>query len=144
MRPAAAARPLQRRSVAAARSSRVDVLPCRAMKAVVVKQPGGPEVLELTEWPLPEPAPGWVRIKIRAFGLNRAEMFTRQGHSPDVAFPRILGIECAGEVDLAPGGELAPGQKVITAMGGLGRQLDGGYAEYTCVPVDNVVPVATE
>ena len=114
------------------------------MKAVVVKQPGGPEVLELTDWPLPEPEPGWVRIRIRAFGLNRAEMFTRQGHSPGVTFPRILGIECAGEVDAAPGGELVPGQKVITAMGGLGRQLDGGYAEYTCVPVGNVVAVATE
>lgn len=114
------------------------------MKAVIVKQPGGPEVLELVDWPLPEPEPGWVRIRIRAFGLNRAEMFTRQGHSPGVTFPRVLGIECAGEVDAAPGGELSPGQKVITAMGGLGRQLDGGYAEYTCVPVGNVVPIETE
>lgn len=114
------------------------------MKAVVVRQPGGPEVLELTDWPLPEPAAGWVRIRIRAFGLNRAEMFTRQGRSPGVTFPRILGIECAGEVDAAPGRELPVGQKVITAMGGLGRHLDGSYAEYTCVPVGNVVPVATE
>src|ERR1700740_3212594 len=62
------------------------------MKAAVVHQPGGPEVLKIEERPIPEPQPGWVRIRVRAFGLNRAEIHTRRGESPGVTFPRILGI----------------------------------------------------
>ena len=62
-------------------------------------------------------------------------MFTRQGHSPGVTFPRVLGIEAVGEVATAPGGEFANGDVVATCMGGMGRQFDGGYAQFTCVPV---------
>ncbi|MFQ5998587.1 MAG: hypothetical protein ACE5KO_04705, partial [Candidatus Bathyarchaeia archaeon] len=51
------------------------------MKAIVVEQGGGPEVLQIRELPRPEPRPGWVLIHVKAFGLNRSEMFTRQGHS---------------------------------------------------------------
>lgn len=78
-------------------------------------------------------------IKVKAFGLNRSEMFTRQGHSP-VKFPRILGIEATGVVEEAPGSEerLKKGDIVGTAMGGMGRAYDGGYAEYTCVPASQV------
>lgn len=67
-------------------------------------------------------------------------MFTRQGHSPTVKFPRILGIEAAGVVEEAPGSEerLRKGDIVGTAMGGMGRDFDGGYAEYTCVPASQV------
>ena len=69
------------------------------MKAIVVEQPGRPEVLQLKEIPTPDPQPGWVLIKIKAFGLNRSEMYSRQGHSGDaVTFPRVLVIECVGEV----------------------------------------------
>ena len=53
-------------------------------------------------------------------------------------FPRILGIEAVGEVVEAPSGEFAPGDKVATAMGGMGRAFDGGYAEYTLVPASQV------
>ena len=61
------------------------------MKAIVIEHPGGPEVLQLKEIPTPEPRSGWVLIKIKAFGLNRSEMYTRQGHSGDaVPFPRVL------------------------------------------------------
>ena len=79
-------------------------------------------------------------IRIKAFGLNRSEMFTRQGHSPTVKFPRILGIEAAGIVEEAPGNEdkLKEGDVVATAMGGMGRGFDGGYAEYTVVPASQV------
>jgi NADPH:quinone reductase-like Zn-dependent oxidoreductase len=77
-------------------------------------------------------------IRIRAFGLNRSELFTRQGHSPGVRFPRVLGIEAVGTVAAAPGGEFREGDIVATAMGGLGRAFDNGYAEYTCVPANNV------
>ncbi len=92
----------------------------------MIYEPGGPEVLKLEERPVPTPQPGWVLIKIKAFGLNRSELFTRQGHSPSVKFPRILGIEAVGVVEEAPGGEFRPGQIVATAMGGMGRQFDGG------------------
>ena len=72
------------------------------MKAVVIHEAGGPEVLKIDERPVPEPKSGWVLIRVRAFGLNRSELFTRQGHSPDVPFPRVLGIEAVGTVTLAP------------------------------------------
>ena len=108
------------------------------MNAVVIYEPGGPEVLKLETRPVPEPKPGEVLIRVKAFGLNRSELFTRQGHSPDVKFPRILGIEAVGEVAAAPGAEFREGDTVATAMGGMGRNFDGGYAEYTSVPAKQV------
>jgi NADPH:quinone reductase-like Zn-dependent oxidoreductase len=110
----------------------------KTMKAAVIRRPGGPEVLGIEEWPIPSPQAGEVLIRVKAFGLNRSEMFTRQGLSPDVKFPRILGIEAVGEVAEAPGGEYRRGEMVATAMGGMGRQFDGGYAEYTCVPASQI------
>jgi NADPH:quinone reductase-like Zn-dependent oxidoreductase len=109
-----------------------------SMKAVVIRTAGGPEVLKLETLPIPDPKPGWVLIRVRAFGLNRSELFTRQGHSPNVDFPRVLGIEAVGEVVAAPDGGFAPGDTVATAMGGMGRQFDGGYGEYTLVPAGQV------
>ena len=113
------------------------------MLAAVIYEPGGSEVLKLEKRPVPAPQSGWVLIKVKAFGLNRSELFTRQGHSPNVDFPRILGIEAVGVVEKAPGGEFRAGQIVATAMGGMGRQFDGGYAEYTCVPAGQVQAVNT-
>ena len=113
------------------------------MKAAVIREPGAPEVLRIEEIPLPEPTAGWVLIRVRAFGLNRSELFTRQGHSPGVEFPRVLGIEAVGTVEDAPGGEFQPGQTVATAMGGMGRAFDGGYAEFTCVPAGQVQALDT-
>src|SRR5438309_1717144 len=113
------------------------------MKAAVMYAPGGPEVLKVESRPVPEPKAGEVLIRVKAFGLNRSELFTRQGHSPGVTLPRILGIEAVGEVESAPGGEFAPGQIVASVMGGMGRQFDGGYAEYTCLPAKQVQAVET-
>lgn len=113
------------------------------MKAVIVHEAGGPEVLKLESRPIPVPKHGEVRIAVKAFGLNRSELFTRQGHSPSVAFPRILGIEAVGVVDAAPGGEFAQGDMVATVMGGMGRQFDGSYAEFTCVPAGQVRMIAS-
>lgn len=158
------------------------------MKAIVIHEPGGPEVLKIEEVgtyiqaetekkkkekrkipntihlhpkkdsppkltlpkkrPIPVPQPGQVLIRIKAFGLNRSELFTRQGHSP-VQFPRILGIEATGIVASAPPAneeekeekeppQFQQGDIVATAMGGMGRVFDGGYAEYTCVPARQV------
>jgi len=114
-----------------------------SMKAVVIREAGGPGVLNLETMPVPTPKPGWVLIRVRAFGLNRSELFTRQGHSPNVPFPRVLGIEAVGEVVAAPDGGFDPGDKVATAMGGMGRQFDGGYAEYTLVPIGQVQKLNT-
>jgi NADPH:quinone reductase-like Zn-dependent oxidoreductase len=108
------------------------------MKAVVIYSPGGPEALKLESRPIPTPQAGQVLIHVKAFGLNRSELFTRQGFSPDVDFPRILGIEAVGLVEDAPGGEFDKGDVVASAMGGMGRRFDGGYAEYTCPPVSQV------
>ncbi|KAH8649728.1 quinone reductase [Tricladium varicosporioides] len=115
------------------------------MKAAVIYEAGGPEVLRLETRPVPKPTAGEVLIRIKASGLNRSELFTRQGHSADaVKFPRILGIECTGIVEECPGAELPEGAIVATCMGGLGRAFDGGYAEYTVVPCNNVQVIKTE
>ena len=113
------------------------------MKAVVIREAGGPEVLKIEERPVPEARPGWVLIRVRAFGLNRSELFTRQGHSPNVAFPRILGIEAVGEVADPSDSGFAKGDVVATAMGGMGRAFDGGYAEYTLVPAGQIQKITT-
>jgi len=113
------------------------------MKAAVIREPGAAEMLTIEELPVPQPAPGWVLIRVKAFGLNRSELFTRQGHSPNVRFPRVLGIEAVGVVEDAPGGEFEVGQTVATAMGGMGRAFDGSYAEYTTVPANQVQAIDT-
>ena len=106
------------------------------MIAAVVHEPGGPEVLRVEEIPTPEPREGWELVRVRAFGLNRSELGTRAGESGDaVKFPRVLGIECVGE--------LADGRTVVAAMGGMGRAFDGGYAEYALLPETHVIPVET-
>src|ERR1700746_2679645 len=104
------------------------------MKTAGIHEPGGPEVLKIEGLPVPTPQKGEVLIRVKAFGLNRSELFTRQGHSPSFKFPRVLGIEAVGVVESAPGGEFRKGDIVATAMGGLGREFDGGYAEYTRGP----------
>ena len=104
------------------------------MKAVVLSAPGPVENLQILDRSIPEPKPGWVRIKVEAFGLNRSELHTRLGPAEGVTFPRVLGIECVGIVDAAPDGDLRIGQRVVAMMGGMGRTFDGGYAEYTVVP----------
>jgi NADPH:quinone reductase-like Zn-dependent oxidoreductase len=114
------------------------------MKAAVVHAPGPPEVLKIETRPTPGAAPGEVLIRVMAFGINRSEMFTRQGLSPGVHFPRILGIEATGIVEDAPGGEFKRGDIVATVMGGMGRDFDGGYAEFTVVPARQVQRVSTQ
>lgn len=113
------------------------------MKAVVLDAPGPPEALQIRDVPVPTPRQGQVLIKVAAFGLNRSELHTRLGLAEGVTFPRILGIEATGTVAACPGGEFGVGQQVATMMGGMGRTFDGGYAEYTCVPADQVVPFSS-
>jgi NADPH2:quinone reductase len=109
------------------------------MRAVVVEAPGAPEVLQLREVHRPEAAPGQVLIRVKAFGLNRSELHFRQGLAYSGDFPRVPGIEAAGIVEEAPGREFTPGQQVVTMMGGMGREFDGGYAEFVVVPASQVI-----
>ncbi len=114
------------------------------MRAVVLREAGGPEVLKIETVPVPTLKDGWVLARTRAFGLNRSELFTRQGHSPTVKFPVIPGIEAVGEVVRDSRGVLQPGSRIATAMGGMGRQFPGGYAEYFCVPAAQVLAMETD
>ena len=113
------------------------------MKAIVVHQPGPPEVLRYEEIPTPGTRPGWSVVKVQAVGVNRSEIFTRQGLSPTVTFPQVLRIECVGVVADSTTSTLVPGQKVAALMGGMGREFDGGYAEYVLLPNDRIWPVHT-
>ena len=112
------------------------------MRAIVIENYGGPEQLVLRDVPAPEPLSGHVVVAVKAFGLNHAEIYFRQGVWGDVA--RISGIECVGVVSADPDGRFRPGQKVTALMGGMGRTFAGSYAEYTRVPSANVVALDTE
>ncbi|QQO07673.1 zinc-binding dehydrogenase [Breznakiella homolactica] len=113
------------------------------MNAVVLKQPGPPETLAISRVPVPAVKPGWVLVKVKAFGINRSEIYTRQGHSPSVKLPRIIGIELAGQVADPSDSGLEKGAPVVSLMKGLGREFDGSYAEYCLIPADQVYPVDT-
>ncbi|KXX74751.1 putative zinc-type alcohol dehydrogenase-like protein YogA [Madurella mycetomatis] len=110
------------------------------MKAIIISAFGPVENLIIRDVPLPTPTLGTARIKIRAFGVNHAEMHMRRGEWAE-SVP-ISGIECVGTIDDCPGGELAPGTAVASVMGGLGRTIPGSYAEYTVARVENIVPLA--
>jgi len=109
------------------------------MRAVVLDAPGPPEALHIRDVHIPSPTIGEVLIEVEAFGLNRSELHTRLGLAEGVTFPRVLGIEATGTVVECPGAELPPGTQVMTMMGGMGRTFDGGYAEFVCVPVGQVL-----
>jgi len=112
------------------------------MRAIVIKQYGGPEQLAIEERPDPQPKPGHVVIEVKAFGVNHAETHMRKGEWPEIA--EVSGIECVGLVRRDPDHRLAVGQKVMALMGGMGRTINGSYAELTCVPATNVVPIETD
>lgn len=116
------------------------------MKAVVLHKTGSPDVLAVGSAPIPDAKAGWVLVKVKAFGINRSELMMRafEGDAPYIQLPRIIGIECAGEVAAPSDSGLKKGQKVVALMGGMGRSFDGSYAEYTLVPVRNVFPVETD
>ena len=114
------------------------------MRAIVLDGPGEPEDMRVRRIAVPEPETGWVRIKVEAFGLNRSEYHLRAGLATNARFPVIPGIEATGTVDAAPGGEFERGQQVVAMMGGMGREFDGGYADYTVVPASSVIPVTTD
>ena len=112
------------------------------MRAIVIKQYGGPEVLAIEERPDPRPEAGQVLIEVKAFGLNHAEVYFRTGAWGDVA--EISGIECVGLVKSDPDGRFTSGQKVMALVGGMGRSINGSYAELVRAPATNVVTVESK
>jgi NADPH:quinone reductase-like Zn-dependent oxidoreductase len=126
-----------------------DMATAGKMHAVQLHKPGPASNLALVELPIPVPKQGEVLIRVKAFSINRSEIITRQvGRAPvgPVQLPRILGLEAAGLVEAAPGHEDAfpKGAVALTALGGMGIMFDGSYAEYVCVPQQNVQLVKTD
>lgn len=100
-------------------------------------------MLEIRELPVPAVRDGWSLVEVKGAGLNRSELRTRQGHSPSVRFPRVLGIECVGVVAASTDPRLPAGTTVAAVMGEMGRAFDGGYAEYALLPNELLMPVTT-
>ena len=108
------------------------------MRVVVVNEPGGVDALEVVERPDPEPGPGEVLIRVRAAGVNRADLLQRQGfYQPPPGATDVLGLECSGEVAAVGEGvsTFAVGDPVCALLSG------GGYAELVVVPAGLVAPV---
>ena len=114
------------------------------MYAVTISEPGGPDVLQWTEVPDPEPGPGEVLIDIRASAVNRADLLQRQGHyPPPPGAPPYPGLECSGTIVAFGDDVSAPeakatrwqlGDEVCALLGG------GGYAQKVAVPVGQLLP----
>lgn len=109
------------------------------MKAYVVEKVGGPEALELRDVDSVQPGNDEVLIRVKAFGLNRAEAYLRAGHMGEITAPRTPGIEAVGEIINDPAGIFQPGQRVATSMGGMQFSRAGSYAEQVTVLRSNVV-----
>ena len=112
------------------------------MRAIILKGFGGLDSLVYTDIPKPRPKNGEVVIKVRGFGINHAEMHMRRGEWAEAA--EVSGIECVGIVDSCPEGEFPVGAKVAALMGGLGRTINGSYAEYTRVRAANVALIESD
>ncbi len=116
------------------------------MKAVVLNGITPAEQVKLTEVPIPQVKPGWVLVKVRAFGMNHSEQVLRLSEieAPYIQKPVIPGIECVGEIADPSDSGWKVDQKVVALMGGMGRSFNGSYAEYALLPVHHVFPVETD
>ncbi|MCR5624046.1 MAG: zinc-binding dehydrogenase [Lachnospiraceae bacterium] len=118
----------------------------KKMKAVVLTQPTKGEDIVISETPIPEVKPGWVLVKVKAFGMNHSEQILREFEIQNsyIQKPIIPGIECVGEIADSSDSGLKKGQKVAALMGGMGRSFNGSYAEYALLPVHHVFPVESK
>lgn len=116
------------------------------MKAVVLKKPCKAEEMNLAEIPVPAIRPGWVLIKVKAFGINHSEVLLRQFEIAQdyIRKPIVPGIECVGEVVDPSDSNLHKGQRVMALMGGMGRSFNGNYAEYALLPSGIVFAVDSD
>lgn len=115
------------------------------MKAVVLTGPARGDEVSLTEYPVPKVRPGWVLVKVKAFGMNHSEQILRQGEirADYIQKPLIPGIECVGEIADPSDSSFKKGQKVAALMGGMGRSFNGSYGEYALLPVHHVFSVVS-
>ena len=115
----------------------------KTMKAVLLDKPTKGEDVVLSEIPVPEVKPGWVLVKVKAFGMNHSEEILREFEIQNdyIQKPIIPGIECVGEIADASDSGWSAGQKVVALMGGMGRSFSGSYAEYALLPIHHVFPV---
>lgn len=109
------------------------------MKAYVIETAGGPEVLQLSDIEARVPNADEVRIRVRAFGLNRAEVYRRSGRMGPISGQVVPGIEAVGEVLDDPSGTFRAGQRVATAMGGMQFSRPGSYAEEVTVLRSSII-----
>src|ERR1700723_1089584 len=112
------------------------------MRAIILEKFGDLDSLVYTDIPKPLPKDGEVVIEVAGFGINHAETHMRRGEWAEAA--EVSGIECVGTVDACPGGEFPVGAKVAAFMGGLGRTINGSYAEYTRVRAANVTRIESD
>lgn len=115
------------------------------MKAVVLTQPTPAEQVALTDCPVPRVRPGWVLVKVRAFGMNHSEQILRLGEiqADYIQKPIIPGIECVGQIADPSDSPFREGQRVAALMGGMGRSFNGSYAQYALLPASHVFAVET-
>lgn len=112
------------------------------MRAIILEKFGGLDSLVYADIPKPLPKDGEVVIAVKGFGINHAEIHMRRGEWAEAA--EVSGIECVGIVDSCPGGEFPVGAKVAALMGGLGRTINGSYAQYTRVRAANVALIESD
>lgn len=112
------------------------------MRAIVLEKFGGLDSYAYVDIPKPRPKPGEVVIAVKGFGINHAEMHMRRGEWAEAA--EVSGIECVGVVESCPTGEFAVGAKVAALMGGMGRTINGSYAEFTRVRASNVALIESD
>lgn len=110
------------------------------MKAVVLNGITPAKEVALSEIEIPEVRPGWVLVKIKAFGMNHSEKILRlqEIEKAYIRKPIVPGIECVGEIARASDSHFQKGQKVAALMGGMGREFHGSYAEYALLPARHV------
>ena len=116
------------------------------MKAVVLNKITEGKDIVLSDVLIPDVRPGWVLVKVKAFGLNHSEKLLRLNEirADYIQKPVIPGIECVGEIVDPSDSGLAVGQKIVALMGGMGRSFNGSYAEYALLPRRIVFPISSE
>ena len=116
------------------------------MKAVLIDKITEGKDIVLSDAPIPSAHPGWVLVKVRAFGLNHSEKLLRLNEirADYIQKPVIPGIECVGEIADPSDSGLEVGQKIIALMGGMGRSFNGSYAEYALLPRRIVFPMESD
>ncbi|MBQ7670449.1 MAG: alcohol dehydrogenase catalytic domain-containing protein, partial [Clostridia bacterium] len=116
------------------------------MKAVLIDKITEGKDIVLSDAPIPSVHPGWVLVKVRAFGLNHSEKLLRLNEirADYIQKPVIPGIECVGEIADPSDSGLEVGQKIVALMGGMGRSFNGSYAEYALLPRRIVFPIESD